>query len=54
MGCLLSKTKIIYIWEDIELTRRNINNMFFDNEDSKSEPDIRNYQYYYGNDNEIR
>lgn len=50
MGCLFSqgfKTKIIYIWEDVELTRRNIHDMTHPEDESKSEPDIRNIDYYY-------
>lgn len=55
MGCLFSKEKIIYIWEDIEITRLNIKNMFYPTDDgSESEPDIRNFKYYYGDEFELR
>jgi len=52
MGCIYSKFK--HIFEEVEMTRINIKNIFYKVEYTESEPDIRNFHYYYGNKSEIR
>lgn len=52
MGCVYSKIK--YIFEEVEMTRINIKNIFYPVEETESEPDIRNFYYYYGEEREFR
>jgi hypothetical protein len=52
MGCFYSKFK--YIFEEVEMTRFNINSIFYPVEDTESEPDIRNFNYYYGDEFDLR
>jgi len=52
MGCIYSKFK--HIFEEVEMTRINIKNIFYPVEYTESEPDIRNFHYYYGDEREIR